>query len=72
MTNSSLIPVEGHPNFCRDKNTGAIINTDSSSFAAYHQRNSQKKMERLEIEEMKNDIAEMKQMMRALMAKLRN
>tara|TARA_X000000368_G_C23013790_1_gene704733 strand:- start:1352 stop:1564 length:213 start_codon:yes stop_codon:yes gene_type:complete len=70
MTNSSLIPVEGHPNFCRDKNTGAIINTDSSSFAAYHQRNSQKKMERLEIEEMKNDIAEMKQMMRALMAKL--
>ena len=47
MTKSSLIPVEGHPNFCRDKNTGAIVNTDSSSFAAYHQRNSQKKMERL-------------------------
>ena len=70
MTKSSLIPVEGHPNFCRDKNTGAIINTDSSSFAAYQQRNAQKKMERLEIEEMKNDIAEMKQMMRALMAKL--
>ena len=43
MTKSSLIPVEGHPNFCRDKNTGAIVNTDSSSFAAYHQRNSQKK-----------------------------
>jgi len=70
MTKSSLIPVEGHPNFCRDKNTGAIINTDSSSFAAYHQRNSQKKMERLEIEEMKNDISEMKEMMRKLIAKL--
>ena len=70
MTKSSLIPVEGHPNFCRDKNTGAIVNTDSSSFAAYHQRNSKKKMERLEIEEMKNDISEMKEMMRQLMAKL--
>ena len=70
MTKSSLIPVEGHPNFCRDKNTGAIVNTDSSSFAAYNQRNSQKKMERLEIEEMKNDISEMKEMMRQLMAKL--
>ena len=70
MTKSSLIPVEGHPNFCRDKNTGAIVNTDSSSFAAYHQRNYQKKMERLEIEEMKNDISEMKEMMRQLMAKL--
>ena len=70
MTKSSLIPVEGHPNFCRDKNTGAIINTDSSSFAAYQQRNAQKKMERLEIEEMKNDISEMKEMMRQLMAKL--
>ena len=70
MTKSSLITVEVHPNFCRDKNTGAIVNTDSSSFAAYHQRNSQKKMERLEIEEMKNDISEMKEMMRQLMAKL--
>ena len=70
MTKSSLIPVEGHPNFCRDKNTGAIVNTDSSSFAAYHQRNSQKKMERLEIEEMKHAISEMKEMMRQLMAKL--
>ena len=70
MTKSSLIPVEGHPNFCRDKNTGAIVNTDSSSFAAYHQRNSQNKMERFEIEEMKNDISEMKEMMRQLMAKL--
>ena len=70
MTKSSLIPVDGHPNFCRDKNTGAIVNTDSSSFAAYHQRSSQKKMERLEREEMKNDISEMKEMMRQLMAKL--
>ena len=43
MTKSSLIPVEGHPNFCRDKNTGVIVITDSSSFAAYLQRNSQKK-----------------------------
>ena len=50
MTESSLIPVEGHPNFARDRNTGAIINTDSSAYASYHQRNAQKRMERLEIE----------------------
>ena len=30
MTKSSLIPVEGHPNFCRDKNTGAIVNVPLS------------------------------------------
>ena len=57
MTNS-LIPVEGHPNMARDKNTGAIINTDSSAYASYHQRQSQRKMERQEIDEMKKDINE--------------
>jgi|TARA_B100001094_G_scaffold121728_1_gene117495 hypothetical protein len=70
MTKSSLIPVEGHPNFCRDKNTGAIINTDSSSFAAYQQRNSQKKMERLEIDNMKKDISDIKDMLSKIASKL--
>tara|TARA_B100000965_G_scaffold325828_1_gene288170 strand:+ start:163 stop:375 length:213 start_codon:yes stop_codon:yes gene_type:complete len=70
MTKSSLIPVEGHPNFCRDKNTGAIINTDSSSFAAYHQRNVQKAMERKEIDNMKKDISEIKDMLAKIADKL--
>lgn len=70
MTKSSLIPVEGHPNFARDKNTGAIINTDSSAYASYHQRNAQKRMERLEIDQMKNDISDMKGMLAKIMEKL--
>ena len=70
MTKSSLIPVEGHPNFARDKNTGAIINTDSSAYASYHQRQSQKKMEKQEIDQMKTDIADMKVMLVKIMEKL--
>ena len=70
MTKSSLIPVEGHRIFCRDKNTGAIINTDSSSFAAYQQRNAQKKMERLEIDNMKKDISDIKDMLSKIASRL--
>tara|TARA_B100000902_G_scaffold399828_1_gene472848 strand:- start:2315 stop:2524 length:210 start_codon:yes stop_codon:yes gene_type:complete len=69
MTNS-LIPVEGHPNMARDKNTGAIINTDSSAYASYHQRQSQRKMERQEIDEMKKDINEIKGMLLKIAEKL--
>ena len=31
----NLITVEGHPNLFRDKNTGAIINCDSTAYNQY-------------------------------------
>ena len=35
MEKEDLIPVEGEPSLFRDKNTGAIINTDSSGYTQY-------------------------------------
>lgn len=32
MTNNKLIPVEGRPNLYRDLSSGAIVNTDRSSY----------------------------------------
>ena len=61
-----MIPVEGHEHLYRDEKTGAIINQDDSSYQTYLQMKKKKKKDRAEIDEMKNDISEMKKMIELL------
>ncbi len=65
-----MIPVKGHPNLYRDEETGAIINTDSSGFSAYQQAKAKKVLEREELDNMKHDISEIKDMLAKITAKL--
>ena len=39
MENENFVPVEGEPNLYRDRDTGAIINTDSAGYAQYMKMN---------------------------------
>ena len=62
--------VENHNNLLRDMETNAIINTDNKSYNEYLNRKTLAKQkeadqinDRKEIENMKNDIAEIKQML---------
>ena len=64
-----MIPVEGHEHLYRDEKTGAIINQDDSSYQTYLQMKKKKKKDRAEIDEMKNDISEMKKMIVLLVRK---
>ena len=64
-----MIPVEGHDHLYRDEKTGAIINQDESSYQTYLQMKKKKKKDRAEIDEMKNDISEMKKMIELLVRK---
>ena len=64
-----MIPVEGHEHLYRDEKTGAIINQDESSYQTYLQMKKKKKKDRAEIDEMKNDISEMKKMIELLVRK---
>ena len=64
-----MIPVEGHEHLYRDEKTGAIINQDDSSYQTYLQMKKKKKKDRAEIDEMKNDISEMKKMIEVLVRK---
>ena len=64
-----MIPVEGHEHLYRDEKTGAIINQDDSSYQTYMQMKKKKKKDRAEIDEMKNDISEMKKMIELLVRK---
>tara|TARA_X000000368_G_scaffold101067_1_gene77938 strand:- start:1331 stop:1528 length:198 start_codon:yes stop_codon:yes gene_type:complete len=65
-----MIPVKGHPNLYRDEETGAIINTDSSGFSAYQQAKAKKVLEREELDNMKHEISEIKDMLAKITAKL--
>ena len=64
-----MIPVQGHDHLFRDEKTGAIVNEDQSSYQTYMQMKKKKKKDRAEIDEMKNDISDMKKMIELLVRK---
>ncbi len=62
--------VEGHPHLYRDEKSGAIVNGDSSSYNAYMQAKDKKRIERKEIDNMKQDISDIKEMLATIVSKL--
>lgn len=64
-----MIKVDGHPNLYRDENSGAIINTDSTSYDQYVKSISRDNMRRRELEDMKKDIDEIKSLLREILQK---
>ncbi len=65
-----MIKVEGHANLARDEKTGAIINTDSSGYAAYMKVKEKKSLEKQELDNMKQEISEIKEMLAKITSKL--
>ena len=65
MTNN-FIPVEGHNNLFRDKETGAIVNTDTSGYAQYQKMKQKRLNERRELDIIKSDIEEIKSLLRQI------
>jgi hypothetical protein len=63
------IPVEGHPNLYRDSETNAIINCDKSEYINYLNLTASKEREKTEIENMKNEIGEIKDLLKKLLEK---
>ena len=66
MNQEDLIPVEGHSNLFRDKNTGAIVNTDSSGYAQYKKLKQRRQTEREELDILKKDIEEIKSLLKEI------
>jgi len=61
-----MIPVDGHPNLYRDEHSGAIINCDTVGYNQYQRLVNNKMMERQEIDKIKNDIEEIKLLLKEL------
>ena len=64
-----MIRVEGHKNLYRDEKTGAIINTDSVGYNQYKRAKSFKNDQKEEIERIKKDIEEIKNLLRMIVEK---
>lgn len=61
-----LIPVEGHTNLYRDRETGAILNTDTSGYSHYMRMKQRRQTEREELDILKKDIEEIKSLLKEL------
>tara|TARA_R100000152_G_C6735399_1_gene159616 strand:- start:584 stop:775 length:192 start_codon:yes stop_codon:yes gene_type:complete len=60
-----MIKVEGHKNLYRN-DSGAIINTDSTEYNQYMKIKNKRISERSELQRLRNEIDEIKSMLREL------
>ena len=65
-----MIPVEGHKNLFRDEMTGAIVNCDNTGFSDYMSQRRRQMDERAELDIMKNDIDEIKSLLKELTSRI--
>ena len=64
-----MIPVEGHKHLYRDEKSGAIINTDSHGFSQYKKSKNIRLTQKEEIDSMKRDIEELKDLLKKISSK---
>lgn len=64
-----MIRVDGHKNLYRDEKSGAIVNCDTTSYNQYVNSLQYKEMQRQELDRMKNDIDEIKLLLKELLNK---
>lgn len=61
-----MIPVDGHKNLYRDENSGAIVNCDTIAHSQYIRMREQKRKDKEEIDKMKEDISEIKMLLKEI------
>jgi len=70
-----MIPVKGHPHLYRDEMSGAIVNLDNVSYNNYienrNSRETQRLVQRAEIEKLKSDVDEIKSLLLELINETR-
>jgi hypothetical protein len=62
-----MIRVEGHQNLYRDEKSGAIVNCDSSAYNQYLSSLSIRDFQKRELNEMRQDIDEIKSLLKELL-----
>lgn len=63
------IPVEGNSSLARDPVTGAIININTTEIAQARLRKAMRRQQQNEIEQLKNDMTQLKQLVAQLIEK---
>ena len=66
MNDEDLIRVEGEQHLYRDRETGAILNTDSSGYNQYIKMRKRRQTQKEELDILKKDIEEIKSLLKEL------
>ena len=64
-----LIPVEGHTTLGRDPASNAILNTDTSQYDAYIKARKKAKEKDRSLQDLKDEVAELKALVKDLVRK---
>mgnify|MGYP003153678973 FL=1 len=64
-----MIPIKDHKNLYRDEKSGAVVNGDTSGFTQYKKMKLLKLTQREEIDKIKEDISEIKDLLKQLLKK---
>jgi len=66
----NLIPIENNHSLYRDIESGAVLNCSSSDYESYLQHKKLLLEKQDEIQSLKNEVSEIKDMMRLILSKL--
>ena len=69
MKEIELIPVEGHNSLGRDPASNAIVNTDTTEYDAYIKARANAKKKDRTLEDLKDEVEELKRLVKDLMDK---
>jgi len=58
-----MIRVEGYSHLYRDEESGAILNCDTKEYETYVKSRNQRKLQKSEIDNIKNEIVEIKSLL---------
>jgi len=64
-----MIPVQGNPNLYRDEDSGAIVNCDNLAYNEYVNSLQNRENQKKEIDNLKNEISEIKDLLKQLLEK---
>lgn len=67
---NNLIRVDGDPNFAKDQDTGAIVNTNRSEIQQARARKKARAQEKHELDNLKKDVGDMKIMLSKILEKI--
>jgi SPX domain protein involved in polyphosphate accumulation len=66
MNDEDLIRVKGEQHLYRDRETGAILNTDSSGYNQYVKMRKRRQTQKDELDTLKKDIEEIKSLLKEI------
>lgn len=70
MEDYRYVKVENYPGYKRDLETGAIVNTDEEALIRSRQILKKKRKEKQELTKLKEDVAEIKELLSTLLNKI--